>query len=854
MAFTSDTLRRFSSSLRGGGGASGGVGNFAGEDETLAASAISEMGQVTTRYLHMQEARRKGLENRQAVSSAVLGQQDFHYSFSKELSKVYRSDGVFAPPAKDYKFDLGWGIQLVRDDFYREGRKVQPTEIFRRKSAEYLNRRKAKAPTLTAANEMEMRLRQQEMRQRLAIDEGQNAWALKSVGNATNQVVRSFKEQISRIKGHSPAVFAEHLRAMGDVIAPAMDYADQGAVMNTMRMGITDLISAGVVESSTNRDNDFALRVLGNSHIRNAATVRNAMAGLSPADRAWYGKMINLYARGRKTFPKGAAIPADYDQQLDWALGQVAPMDLEKIHMKAVQGFKAQTDVVRTGLKARLRGVLLSATQDNFSDSGFREQVKQSVVQGMRETNRLFPKAYYPVENSELSAGFLAASELMDMRKAFDNAPTFLLPQIASQMQQVVAGKIQNKLGPQNYPLAFQVNQMVNKGLQAKVSQIVKRRDSDPLGAILSENKSLARQYSRLNSPKTQYRDAAERARDQDFFRVGLMRDGIAKGIVPDFLSMTDKATISNLGSLGAYNEVFQAMHSLRQRYGDVAYFDNILPTLAKLEGVGAYARPLAFLRNPSAATYFLKARDQVKQWGNETKNNSDVKDFLSKRVSEYDPHTWETLRSTVEGRLGRNADSTAVMLDIEKMVQDAVIVKLMQHELDDFYKNNILWFDEDKELSENYGLWGRKVGVVPEVLNYFISGMSGQLRADIIDFDGRSMIRPAKLTLSQPYLEVLESNLRNDQFLMEKVTPFIQVNRHYMETANRLGMTPANLFLRDFKDDENVSWEFSEEGLRPMKRIEELGGIDSVMIDNRSGLPFTFLYSDLPELSVGTW
>ena len=122
MAIDKDTLKRFSTSLRGGGSrrARGGVGGpafQAGQDESILAATISDVGNITSRYLTMQEARRREMENRQAVSSSVLGQQDFHYSFAKEVSKVYRSDGSFAPPAKDYKADLGWGIRLSRDDF-----------------------------------------------------------------------------------------------------------------------------------------------------------------------------------------------------------------------------------------------------------------------------------------------------------------------------------------------------------------------------------------------------------------------------------------------------------------------------------------------------------------------------------------------------------------------------------------------------------------------------------------------------------------------------------------------------------------------------------------------------------------
>ena len=834
VAFTPQLLQNSAQRLRQGGTSPSGRTRVAGDDEARLGQLVSQMGGVVARHLVHQEQRRQQLENRQSIASAALGQQDFHYTFTKELAKVYRSDGTFAPPSKDYRHDLGWGLSLTYEDYYREGKRRSPVEIFKDKSAEYINKRKASAPTMTALTGMEIRMREQELRQQMSLDASQSSWTLASTGNAANQVVRSYKEQTARVKGHSPLIFSEHLKALDDVIAPAQEFADPGQVHQVFRNAVTDLVSAGVVEASTNQDNDFALRVLGHSSLRNSPRIRNALAGLPADERSFYGNLITRYAQGRKIYKMGSQTPGQPEQQLDWAIDQVDAAQLDKIQAKALEGLQAQTTVARQGLEGRAKGLAVAITQGGLTSTGLQNQISQSVVKGLQDVQRLYPKQFFPARNSALSAQFLAAGEILNNRKIFEQAPASMYPAIINQTTAQIARNVHQKMGA-DVGTAMQVERLVRQGLEARGAFIKKMREDTPLEALLSEDKSLARQYQRLNSPRTIYRDSAERVREQNFFKHRLLQAGVAKGVVPSFLSTTDRTTIENLGRLGAMDELFQTFQGLRNTYGDAAYFDYIAPEITKMKnvGLGSYLRPVALFKNASVGTYFLRARERAK--GELTE---EAKKVANADVVANSPERWAIVKNTIEQRLGRNAHSVAVLGDIQRMVRDVAVLRRLEGDTTNV-GDNINWFMEDGP------------GLIGAGLDLVIHGLSGTLDPDIVEFDGEERIRPSKLTLSQPYLDELDDVVRDPQFLMNRVFPNLHTNAHYLNTARELGITPEQLHLRDFTDTSIVSWEFTEEGLMPMGEIPELG-VSGSFIDKHKNMPFFLPYEELPSISVG--
>ena len=804
------------------------------ERERQQTNILDSAVQTVGKHILYENRRRKALRDRQAVASSVLAyRQGIGYTLQKEMGKFYRSDGSFVSPQNDYRGDLGWGISLSRDDFYRDGKRRPHLEIFRDKSAEFIQMRKGNAPSQEALTLMELGLKEQELRQTIVTNDVQNKWTINSVSVAANDIVRSFKEQLSLSKGYDPTNFALHLKAINDVISPAGEFADPGALQQTFRLAVTDMVAAGVAEAGNAKDNTFALEVLGHSPLRNSAVLKQAMAGLSGADRAYFQRVVGQFTDGRKLFKYGQPAPENVRLKLDWALAQVDPAQLDKIHNRALRSFNSQTNIARQNVSARIKGILNSVVSPSVNESGFREELKNSIAQGMRDVSRIYPKDLYPLQHAKNSAALLVGSELLNIRNTFNQTPSHLMPAMTRQLSHQVRTMMTQKLGQNEALTASESMLAADQAIQAMAKKVVTRRQGDPFGSLIMENKALGGLEQRLQKP---YSSHARKAEDQDALKRMVELDAVRKGVAVSFMTGFDKSVIQNFLLRGHYDQGFKEMARLRNKYGDAIYFDYIAPEIASMQGLDAdvgAGTSLGLFRNPGVASYFTNAKSNYGvNVGLLKKQNPDMLKNLEGLILErFDE--WETIQNTVEGRLGRNATSEKVLGDIGKMIREMSVSKAITGNYPRYFFKR-----EENEAME-------------ASLKLFLTGMGGGVQNRVIEFEGVSMLAPPALSeFNDLEISNLEDAVRNENFLMERVFPRIQPNAYYSNLSQQSGTSIFELYMRDFLNEDLVHWAFTEEGIRPMYTIPELG-ISGAFVDSTNQTPLTILYNELPAIVV---
>lgn len=782
---------------------------------------VSRASGVVAQYVTQSVARQKSLEDAQAVSSGMLSyRQAIGYDLPKEMSKFYRTNGTFIAPEKGYRRDFGWGVSLAYEDFFEKegGKRRSMMQIFKDKSANFIKGRKGQAPSREAHSRLEMGLRELELKQMLLTDGLQENWHIKSVSNAANAVVRSYKEQISTQRGFDPSTFSLHLKSMADILGPAAQYADAGALQNTFRLGVTDLISAGVAEAGNSKDNNFSLAVLGHSPLRQSNVVQQSIAGLSQADQKFFHRVVAQHSQGRKLYQYGSPIPQEVNQHLDWALSQVSSENLDKIQRRAIRSFESQTEIARGNIRARIKGLFEAVGSPDIQETGFREQVKKSIQRGLVDVNNIYPASLYPQENAQYSAAFLAGHEMVEMRDTFNTTPTSLLPAMATQSAMAVGARIREQLGPENLFISQNAVTTASKALQNLATTIRKRRESDPLMALSAENKSIKGLLARLDKP---YSSTARLAEDQDALKRMVERDALKKGVGVSFLTGLEKDTITSFLARGQRYQALQTMEALRTKYGDGIYFDYLAPEIATLPKALGGGQALGLFRNAGIASYFVQAkesyRDNIKVLKGQDKG--DAATIESTSLQDYDD--WEIVTETIEGRLGVNQNSDAAIHDLGLMVREFAAHR---------YVNGM---DDPEDALENS-------------LEFLKKGLGGSE----ISFEGRDFLAPPAMdVLSNLQVARLEDVVRNPNFLRERVFNRLTPNSHYLNTSQETGNSLQQLYERDFEDDVMVNWAFTEEGIRPMFLVPDIGVRGPFEDAQTPGKPFTILYTDLAPI-----
>ena len=620
----------------------------------------------------------------------------------------------------------------------------------------------------------------------------------------------------------------------------AAGLVDPGRAAEAFRIAVGDMISVGVLEATYNRDNSLALKLLASTELRDTRSLREAVSGLSSEDKAYLDKMRKL-ARGKvmkyKMLDRPPKNKAEY---FEWAIAQQTPERLAQIQERALQGFKAQTDQVRAEVQDRIKGIFAAAFSPLVKDFAFREGLKTSAIQAMKDVNRVYPVDLFPVEHANLAASIMVGKEAVEIRNSFDRIPTSQLANVAGQKVGELTAIIQAKLPKDMKGHALPIQVKAAEAMNKFATVEMQARQADPYGSLQRIHKDI-REIERRLSGDTDMPDF-ERVKLQSILRRRVVEEGNKLQITPSFLSGNDMNTLQSMAKLGKKGELLEVVSELRSKYGPVTFHDYIVPQIGRDKILGPLAMGAALIPNLEVSEMLVNASIQSQKnkeiLKSQDKDLANLAEGIVNDTRGFDLFKWvnhfEPIRGYIQDRFGEGATGQMAITAMQKGITDLALQYLVAGTYD------------DAEDAASAAAEAVKKGLGDEMV-----------------FSDRKTIQTPQNPLNGPRMELLGEVLRDKNFLRQRVYPEIGPHASIQNLMSVTGKTREEVLDRwfspsnwdrildwMFSDTDTVTWKQSFEGIYPVipnQRIPDL----SSRIYTHKGTPFIIPYDELPPMIV---
>ena len=722
------------------------------------------------------------------LNTTRLAQDKFDHTLRKELSHYYRSDGIdVVPPSEDFRADLGFGITLTRKDFYDTSGVRHPyTKIVENLSNRFMEARKKDAPHVGVLERLDGLLVRGHLKTRVNARIYQDSRQGMVLTHKLNGAILSYKEAIANERGFNPELFGTHILSMGGIAKQATELLDPGKVYEAYRAAITDLISVGVLEAYTDKDNESAIKVLAGGELANTETVRKAVLGLSPEDKAFLNYNRSLARRTVKDFKLGDRLPNNIAEAHDWAFAQLNPKQRAKLQGDAIKAFEAQTRTAKGELEAQLEGLKTAAFSPSVKDSGFRQSIKKAATKALADAVRLYPKKLFPAKRAQATAKVLMAAEAVESRESFDDVHTKYLMQAAAEQSANLAAKVQMVAGEDAQIAALPLLDMAHKELIRAATVEANTRQRDPYGSLIRGSKGL-RELDKKLSTYDYSGNFGEKYKDQNVLKRVVMERGVKLGVAPSFLTTTDKATLRALATRGNSSLLFSSVAGIRDRYGDNIFFENVVPELVRDKTLVGKIGGVYLLNNQAMAEKVIQAIVNEKENSKYIKENGLDLDET--------PPLDEEMNNYIDGRFPGYGSA------IKTSLRSSISALQKQYLADGYETGGGLfgWFGGDSNPAKH------ATQSIKDAIGSPIS------------FRGNKTLLPPGNSLTPVQLEVLDGLLSQDDFLREEVYPYITPSEEILNKAKHSGLSVEETMERMFKEKDIIDWAFSLEGVRPV-------------------------------------
>ena len=536
-----------------------------------------------TQY-HAEEKRRKDTN---FLSATGVAQARFDIELKRELGRWYSTDGQDRSPPSNYSKELGFGMMLTGGDLLDEstGKRKLYSDVVKDLHNKFSEGRVKKAPSLDIEGAVQNRLDVGKLRAVSGAYQYQDSRQQMVLANNLNSIVVAYKDAINDTKSFDSEVFATHIEALDETIDASLTLVDPGTAYTQLRTALKDMFAVGITDSMLNRDNHTPLHVLAESKLLDSYEVRKAMAGVPRKDVAYMQLARDVAKKSRQNrgrYNVGDIRPKDRADYFPWAYAQLSLPEQSNLQARSIKAFSTQTTQIRQELNDRVKGILLSASSPSVKDAGFRESLKSSANVAMRDINRVYPRSLFPNENADLFTSVLVGTEAMTIRSVFDDIPTPLIPSVIASEKERIGNRIKNSLPKDSWYRALPVMDKVEKALKAFSANEAQLRAKNPYAALQQGNKEIRALDRRLtlNEYPNGFQD---KARDQTVLRNRVLERSGQLGMRPSFLTGTDASTLETMYTNGNRGAFTKALDSVRDKYGDVTYFDYIVPEVARL-------------------------------------------------------------------------------------------------------------------------------------------------------------------------------------------------------------------------------------------------------------------------------
>ena len=766
---------------------------------------IPDLFSVIARAKSAERAREQNLRDTSFVAATSVAQKRFDWGMKKELAKFYTSDGRDITPPSDYTADLGFGVSLTAGDFLdspESGVRRTYTEMVAFLQDRFMDNRIKTAPSERAESASKTRMEQGKLHSEMRAGEYAAARRGVVLANNLNSVVRAYKETLQGTKGYDPSTFALHLNSILEA-SSAEDAVDPGVARNSALVAIKDLVNVGVLESHTDKDNRFALAVLGSSALRNTRMVNDSLAGLSEEDRKYMKGVISGVGKDRKIYRRGDPLPGDeVGEYLPWAMAQISAGERENIQQRAIKAMRAQTEVGRSELTERLKGLQSAMNSAQVKEPGFREMVRGSVTKALGDIQRFYPPTTHPLQNSKMSASVLSMAELLEMRSTMDGMHSATLKKYLTDgsLGAAIGTRMRERFGNTSFLHSQDIISSANEMAANFIGAELKLRETDPYGTVLRTTKDI-----RLLEEKIQqgdYADSSEMARDKATLRVRMEKRAMELGVRPSMVTEAERSQVKMYVALGNPVITESFIKGLREKYGELSYFKYVLPELASDKVVGedvlGYAMlPVSQVWQIAASAAADRARNDtiVKDRGYEDDLQTALADLVHRGWTERwfmdkgSEGWWDAdlvrVNNTISDRLGDGFMGQRAKTAAANAIKDIAMSYLAANKYND------------------------PGDAVEAAVKIYGEGMGSPMR-----FDDRDMYVYNPGTLNEPRIDLLEKILGDSKFLDEEVFPHVIPGRAVLERARMEGEHPGDLVKRLFFSE--IKWRFGFEGIFP--------------------------------------
>ena len=805
--------------------------------EEPALNFLERMSKAFIRFSAVSNRREAKHRDSSFIASSSLAQKKFDFELRKQLSRFYTSDGQDLLPASDYAADLGFGMMLKPDDFMpKEGQRRTYAEIVDHMHGKFMEDRKNKAPSVRAETSADLKMRLGRLQANVSAQAFQDARQGLILANNLNATIRSYKEVLSIERGFDPRTFALHVDALMQNTEGAIGLVEPGRASNTFRMALGDMISVGVLEANYNRDNSLALRFLANTPLRDTRALRDSVGGLSWKDKVYLNKMRDL-VKGKK-FRKFQKAPKDKGSYFEWAIAQLDEKTTGEIQQRALQAFSSQTAQVRDEVKARIEGLFTGAFSPLIKDAGFRASLQDSAVKAMADLKRVFPISLYPKEHGDLAASLFVGMEAATIRSIFDRIPTTKLAGSIDEAATALIKQIQTKLPKDAFARSLPIQTKAYHALQKFVTMETKERHVDPYGSLKRISKDVRGLEKRLG--RDEYVTFADKVKDQSSLRRRVVEEANKLEVTPTFLSGNDLLTMTSLAKMGSMNEVALLSNEMRDKYGDVTYFDYIVPQIAKQRVFGPSVLAAAIVPDREVSGLISQAaQSSSANLKILTEQKADLVPIQAYLAEEGNWWSW-----IFEEKLGFG----------EKAGYDGPMGHIRGYILDRFLDGR----------EGHAALTGLRKAAGDLAMQYMVAGTFSksdeavEAAVETITnglgtpayFQERMTIMPANNPLSGPQMDLLSDVLRDESFLRKRVYPEIAPNIFINNLSGVTGKSVHDIFDRWFTDLDSLKWLQSFEGIYPVVENPSIPGMHT-SIPTHDNQPFMIPFTELPTMIV---
>lgn len=810
--------------------------NFSGDiNSRLNASdqqALTFLGGLESsfrRYALGRAAENKRHRSANFIAATTIAQKRFDLDLKRELAHFYTTDGRDVPPPNDYNKDLGFGVQIAAKDFIsREGQRRTFVDLVDYMHSRFSESRKKLAPDVQTETRADLEMRKGKLQSSVTAQQYQDSRQGLILANNLNTIVRSYKESLATERGFNPSTFGLHMDSAMRATTGAAGLVDPGSAANAFRVALGDMLSVGVLEAAHNRDNSLALKLLANTELRDTRQLRETISGLSTSDQAYLSKMRKM-AKGKilkyRMLDKPPKNKAEY---FEWAIAQQTPERLAQIQDRALKAFSSQTTQVRAEVNERIKGIYAAAFSPMVKDFSFREGLKASGIQAMKDLNRVFPADLYPRDHSNLAAAIMVGQEAVAIRNTFDRVPTGQLQYVAEQRVGELVSTIRSKLPKGQEAHALPIQTKAAEALNKFAVREMKERQMNPYGSLQRIHKDIREIERRLSSD--QEMPSFERTKLQSILRRRVKEESGKLQINPSFLSGNDLNTMTSMAKLGKKGELAEVVSEMRSKYGPVTFHDYIVPQIGGSKILGPLAMAAALVPDVEVSEMLVNAGIQSSKNLAILKKDTDINltemsKGLTDDVRGFDfwlgPDHFEPVRGYIHDRFGNGATGQMALTAIKKGANDLALSYLVA------------------------GTYGDAQDAVSAAIQTISKGIG-----DVMVFGDRETIKPPQNDLNGPRMELLGELLRDGNFLRQRVYPHINLGPFAENLKNVSNLNRDEVFDRWFLNSDALVWRQSFEGIHPTIPNPRIPDLESP-VKTVDGSSFVIPYDELPAMIV---